>query len=457
MHNSHGEYLGQCNLTSTVIFISYSLWECSYFHGYTSTEQYFNIQTRAMMYLYDRILQLCLVISITGNAIATEQQQQQQLQLPESYKRGYMGRSVYSKNIPLGDCVDPSGLATCCTYESKHLIHAGGNVSHLDKGEVACTVTRIYVPSPYETQQLAQAIDLCITNKESRPTLIEALLNDTEKLKNVMWVDRVKARMRVEQEAAENHVDREYLSYFQITRTCPSGHANVGSSSWKEWIEPLTMHTRHPLTYYGLLRKPRLLLPYRVPELCDVDYILLNSGENLRKGSEPGQRVLVLDAGCADDFSSSLQWFGCGYASRGVFVDEMYGWELRKLDEEVWMQTVPQAFTPSTHLFNVGITADVGATHNPLEFIRHHATPNDYVALKLDIDYTEVEMPLLLQLKNDSSLLALVDEFFFEVSHACHALRRFEKPYRDMSNTRADALLLFKELREKGLRAHFWP
>ena len=48
-----------------------------------------------------------------------------------------------------------------------------------------------------------------------------------------------------------NEVDKKYLSRFEVTQTCTSNNPTEPAVVTKstEWIEPLTMHARHPFAY----------------------------------------------------------------------------------------------------------------------------------------------------------------------------------------------------------------
>ena len=76
--------------------------------------------------------------------------------------------------------------------------------------------------------------------------------------------------------------------------------------------------------------------------------------------------------------------------------------------------------------------------------------------MSLDIDTASVEIPLAEELLGDSTLLKLVDEFFFEY--------HFKDKDIDwlwgndgFTASIQETYKLFSNLRKKGVRAHPWP
>ena len=112
------------------------------------------------------------------------------------------------------------------------------------------------------------------------------------------------------------------------------------------------------------------------------------------------------------------------------------------------------------------IKANISDKDSPLRVIKEIAQPEDFVSFKLDIDCPEVEIPIVLQLLNDTTLIELVDEFFFELHFRCEVMMRcgwgtdsIAIPYEmlGLQLDRSHALELFSGLRQKGIRAHIWP
>jgi hypothetical protein len=161
---------------------------------------------------------------------------------------------------------------------------------------------------------------------------------------------------------------------------------------------------------------------------------------------------------------------------------------------------VPGSLRPVYRWYNIFASPDPTSPDNPLNHVRAVATEADYVMLKvglrlvfsptylwlqhsssssttacdalhctpspplpllwcapgqIDIDNNEVEEALVRQLLADPSLLALVDEFYWE-HHVNFA------PMSELWNTQGSSqrmshsLALFSQLRRAGVRAHSW-
>lgn len=110
--------------------------------------------------------------------------------------------------------------------------------------------------------------------------------------------------------------------------------------------------------------------------------------------------------------------------------------------------------------------SDPSGLHSPLRFIKELAVKDDFVAFKLDIDNAAVEIPLAMNILHDPSLSNLIDEFFFELHFWCEIMEThgwgnmgtFRLDYGDgFYLDRYHSMLVFKRLREAGIRAHVWP
>eukprot|EP01041_Mallomonas_annulata_P003763 gene3763-7470_t len=358
--------------------------------------------------------------------------------------------SVVASTIKTADCISKNNVPTCCSSIHNN-ISAHGNHHHHSGGS-KCAVTKAYVQSPYEVDHF-KAAGLIADN---RTAVVEFLIREDEIMASKTWLERVNLRMNTMNDIEETEADRKYLSYFMITRTC-----GTDVKTWKEWIEPISFHTRHPYSYFGLLL-PTDNVPNRekLPnvDLCDVSYILLSpSRHHQQVAKHPNSKTIILDAGCANSFTSSSQWFSCAYSQLGFKVDRVFSWELTIQEPVKWWDTVPAEFRPKVHFYNIPVNAQPDHPDNPLDVIRHVATESDFVAFKLDIDYRDTEIAMTLQLLNDPSLIALVDEYFFEFHHTCPIIRREEAPYMGLAMDRFSAMTHFKDLRMKGIRAHTWP
>lgn len=95
--------------------------------------------------------------------------------------------------------------------------------------------------------------------------------------------------------------------------------------------------------------------------------------------------------------------------------------------------------------------------NNPLSAIALVARPQHYVVLKLDVDNTAVELALTEQLLGNATLLALVDELFFEDHVDVREMHTVWSEWIGGGRTLRDSYELFGRLREAGVRAHSHP
>jgi hypothetical protein len=261
----------------------------------------------------------------------------------------------------------------------------------------------------------------------------------------------------------------------------PSGDLSHFTKNWRNWIEPLTLHSRHPFAYkrcrhYSPIYK-QLKAAYRDfpanatnPGMNNIDYILLQSGEevakevSLTRDTNVAQaKHLLLDIGTST-FDSSVWWFACAYSQRRIDFDAVYGWELTPLQPTSYWEKVPPHWRPYWHFYNTPVKGHKGSSESPLTFLKEIASPRDFIGLKLDIDSPHTEIPLFEQLLEDNSeSAALVDEFFFELHYRCEVMMpcgwgtKIPKKIGSISLDRFTALASFSSLRKKGIRAHFWP
>ena len=98
-----------------------------------------------------------------------------------------------------------------------------------------------------------------------------------------------------------------------------------------------------------------------------------------------------------------------------------------------------------------------GDRNNPLSAIALVARPQDYVVFKLDVDNSAVELALTEQLASNATLLALVDEFFFEDHVDVHEMHNFWPEFIGSGRLLRDSYSLFGRLRAAGVRAHSYP
>ena len=99
----------------------------------------------------------------------------------------------------------------------------------------------------------------------------------------------------------------------------------------------------------------------------------------------------------------------------GIEFDNLFGWEVTLLKPTDFWTRVPQKYRDKYSYVNIPISADVNHPSHPLAVMRNlKITPDDFVAFKLDIDTSSVELPIAILLLQNDEFTSLVDEFFFE-------------------------------------------
>eukprot|EP00981_Chlorochromonas_danica_P004243 scaffold857_cov152-Ochromonas_danica.AAC.26 len=349
-----------------------------------------------------------------------------------------------------------------------------------------CTVHKAYVPSPYEMKHMRKAEELSNLSfpDESRRELIKFILDDVEDANR--WLARVKVRMAPNNKTVEpTEEDYRYLSYFHYSATCKTRKSqqqhqvheggDVVVHHWVEFIEPITVHARHPISFFQFHRdaKPALAsnpVQPTVPAFyVDTDYVLLKGGHDLELENMYAHtnafnpRRYFFDAG-TNFFSSGMAWFICAYQQKGIVFDEIFGWEYQVLYPPTFWHEVPPKLAPTYHFYNVPIQAEKDTPHSVTRFIQQIARKEDFVSFKLDIDTASVEVPIALRILREKGLLDLIDEYFFELHFNCEFLAHDggawgAPPPPEIDGLRMDrlgALTYFQELRKNGLRAHIW-
>jgi hypothetical protein len=252
-----------------------------------------------------------------------------------------------------------------------------------------CSVVRKYISSPYELMHIKKAEELQGMQEGNIriDALVDFMIADIPKAN--VWLARVKARMGGEEEVEETEDDLQYLSRFEVTRSC----TGAATESWLEWIEPLTVHARHPFAFASCFVGSRNHLRYfvdtyksHIPEmhfahgLTQVDYLLIKSAASIARDlgtpvststyqdplwlrNQQPTKLFFLDAGTSI-FTSSLSWFVCAYMQRGVVFNQLYGWEYSLLDPVAFWKLVPQPLISLYHFFDT-----LGVSHGARGFL----------------------------------------------------------------------------------------
>jgi hypothetical protein len=290
-------------------------------------------------------------------------------------------------------------------HKHKPAIHSRA-LTGMHTGTVpVCTTVRKYIPSAYETEHVSKASALQLLEGNPRiDALIEFMIADIPRVNT--WLSRIKVHTLggagagvgagvgagagvgvgagagvgvvgvgvCEGEVVATEEDFQYLSRFEVTRSCgvagTEREAEAGAiekvgggateqeatkttetmetTTYLEWIEPLTVYGRHPFFFAGYCyeehhiryfkqlytaHKAKMHFP---TDALNVDYLLFKSGASIARdlGRAPSTatyqntywqrdkglpRAFFLDAGTSL-FPSSLTWFICSYLQVSFYV-----------------------------------------------------------------------------------------------------------------------------------------
>mmetsp|Transcript_2392 Transcript_2392/g.2507 ORF Transcript_2392/g.2507 Transcript_2392/m.2507 type:complete len:482 (+) Transcript_2392:130-1575(+) len=331
------------------------------------------------------------------------------------------GIPLQSSNLNL-NC-NYEGYPICCSALNDPKQYNRDEVSdwtHSIHRKGVCRQQKRYISSPYELNQYRVAVKVGeIDNENERSTELIKFLSSPEELEaSIRWLKRVKyystnSTHKYEWNHPFHEDDYKYLSYYNVTETC-SNH--IYNNWWLEWIEPLTIHARHP---FSMLRKMgettinqiltwfesnnrtnsyfsqytnadmNLLL---TPSVLNTDHILLQNGASLTtfklmkppissltasqsprdsesdtvklkaKANSNSKSVYrnkkyLFDAGTSR-FDSSLYWFICSYSQVSIEFDHIFGWELTLLEPVSFWRKVPPKYHSSYSFYNLPVTAN---------------------------------------------------------------------------------------------------
>jgi hypothetical protein len=221
-------------------------------------------------------------------------------------------------------------------------------------------------------------------------------------------------------------------------------------------IEPLVGFLRHPEAHCHLMRFPRSS-PW--PFVASKAYLLPTWQTEVWPLGRASTFLFDLGASLYNKGlgGASTKWFVDEYRMRGIQFDRVYAWEATTYTDEEIYAAMPAPMVARMVYYNVPVDATVGAKHNPWRTLRTVATPRDFVIVKIDIDNSTVEEPLIEQLLADRTLAGLVDELYFE-HHVLHTpMWGYGWHLKTETNqTLVHSYDLFGRLREMGIRAHSW-
>jgi hypothetical protein len=214
-----------------------------------------------------------------------------------------------------------------------------------------------------------------------------------------------------------------------------------------------------------------LMVPFRHPEFCydpqgnkiNMGYLIHDFASLCRHRLHKHSRTVFVDMGAALDFHSAYKYNKIPpaiyithmYQKFGFHFDHIYAYEINQKDPKAVFRAIPEDLKAAYHWYNVGVDASIESIHNPLKMIKENFREQDFVVVKLDIDTSWVELPMVQLLLQDETLLKLVDAFYFEHHVNMYDMKNFWKEATE--GTVQESLNIFTALREKGVASHYWP
>jgi hypothetical protein len=201
----------------------------------------------------------------------------------------------------------------------KNALKSDNKIKFRPKNDPNCYITRTYYSSPYELRHLKKSYEIIkYKSFETRQKLLIDFISSHEEILSAKkWLARVNEHKRQSFNLEANDIDREYLSKYIVTKICNDREINQNI----EWIEPLTVHARHPIAF---LHAAGIRYTYVDPfmyihdePLVSAEYVLVKSKQDLLYEAAIGRKLkpprsYFFDIGTST-FDSSLVWFLCTY------------------------------------------------------------------------------------------------------------------------------------------------
>ena len=194
------------------------------------------------------------------------------------------------------DCIASSSQPICCSAVTEPLsslettskiFNPYPNHPNSKKKHILCDIEKKYYSSPFELHNIEKAFKInAISDINLRFDILLLHISLEQYHKNsTIWLSRVKFHMKNglnHLSLKENLHDKEYLSYFEYKKSCTQiGKSKSYNTTWKEWIEPITLTLSNPLSINIC---PKQLKPKKFnsdTEIGNIDHLLLQSGRNI--------------------------------------------------------------------------------------------------------------------------------------------------------------------------------
>ena len=211
-------------------------------------------------------------------------------------------------------------------------------------------------------------------------------------------------------------------------------------------IEPLSGIGRHPIASVGCHLTQET-------GIFDISYLQISNYCT----ATPPPKAYFLDMGCAEydearaiasGLGSSIPLFETMYAKKACINFNMItAWEATPYPH--WWDKVPLKKRSRIRFHNHKVDA------NAIRRLLPQFSRSDFVVVKLDIDHTETELSIMAVIKE---FAYLIDELFFEYHFYFDGLNFGWGVNEHLKSTHnvSTAMRLMTELRQDGIRAHFW-
>ena len=152
-------------------------------------------------------------------------------------------------------------------------------------------------------------------------------------------------------------------------------------------------------------------------------------------------------------------------SQNGFSFDHIYAWEYTEIKPAEYWKTVPRKLVPYLSFYNVPVSKDANSSSSVINIIESIAHKEDFVTLKLDIDNSYVELPILVDILRRPGVASLIDEFFFEFHFQCEIMNRWWGSLTSQNEAarkygfeldRPHVMDVFQKLRYMGIRSHIW-
>jgi hypothetical protein len=263
----------------------------------------------------------------------------------------------------------------------------------------------------------------------------------------------------------------ELLSKMYYRYNCPDS-SQSGQILVSQYIEPLIGLLRDPLT----ICTPRKIPPSLVikgdsvqskrffllgPSASYQNYYKLQTSIVPWLRPSGGQTILFdlgasyfngMHADAVDNAEQGTRWFYEYFRSKSLYLDHIIAFEAAQYPPLSYWREIPDDIIGKLTFINTGV--DTTGKFNPWNILKSIAKPEDYVIIKLDINTPTIEIELANQVVNDTSISSLIDEMFFEMHVTVNEMIRYWGP---SPGELKDSYILFRKLRELGIRIHSWP